>query len=324
MLGDTDRESKFSADLQMDNPAFTSDDGEEPAEPAEQQQRGSIFAVFPEVLVLGRMPKAAHLFVMAAFVANGIGWGLTTPFVFGSMSGYEDPSALLWLAGAGFGVGNLLFSLVVGSLRLAVAPAAGLELLGINEMELSDGSIKSLKTWRMLLFYNGALPYLVFVCLVAAIPFLLSPEEYRSITNSIPVTGEFRLLLWCWYSTPVANLALGFLLFHSWFLSMKIGAALSAPKVQQVIDAVKRGRPAANTEDWHKTVTRRALDLHELMGLLTTVWGPSVGFFTLANWTCAAGILCFLLEQKFFSGLNDMFGLPGGTVWVAICVLLFT
>ena len=96
----------------------------------------------------------------------------------GSMSGYEDPSALLWLAGAGFGVGNLLFSLVVGSLRLAVAPAAGLELLSINEMELSDGSIKSLKTWRMLLFYNGALPYLVFVCLVVAIPIAKNPFMY--------------------------------------------------------------------------------------------------------------------------------------------------
>ena len=238
------------------------------------------------------------------------------------MSGYEDPSALLWLAGAGFGVGNLLFSLVVGSLRLAVAPAAGLELLGINEMELSDGSIKSLKTWRMLLFYNGALPYLVFVCLVAAIPFLLSPEEYRSITNSIPVTGEFRLLLWCWYSTPVANLALGFLLFHSWFLSMKIGAALSAPKVQQVIDAVKRGRPAANTEDWHKTVTRRALDLHELMGQLTTVWGPGVGFFTLANWSFAAAGLCALLDPLFLPGWNGAVGLPDGTMTATDIVLL--
>jgi hypothetical protein len=42
---------------------------------------------------------------------------------------------------------------------------------------------------------------------------------------------------------------MGSMLMHSWVMSMKIGAALTAPNVQQVIDAAKRGRPAASTED---------------------------------------------------------------------------
>ena len=72
------------------------------------------------------------------------------PFLCGNFGGYTDPSALLhvWLAGAGFSVANLPFPLVVNSLRLAVAPAAGLEALGINEVEISDERIKSLKIWR--------------------------------------------------------------------------------------------------------------------------------------------------------------------------------
>ena len=60
--------------------------------------------------------------------------------------------------------GLLCFSVVPGSLRLAVAPGGGLELLGINEVELSAESIKSLKTWKMLLFNNGALPWVTYAC----------------------------------------------------------------------------------------------------------------------------------------------------------------
>ena len=70
MLGDTDREP--SADLQQldnlsaDNPVFNPvEDGAElaePFEPAEQQRGGTVFAVFPEVLAFGRMPKAAYSF----------------------------------------------------------------------------------------------------------------------------------------------------------------------------------------------------------------------------------------------------------------------
>ena len=66
-------------------------------------------------------------------------------------------------------------------------------------------------------------------------------------------------------------LGMGPVLLHSWVMTMRIGAALTAPSVQQVIDAAKRGQPAASTADWHKNVTRPALDLHDLMGQLTTV-----------------------------------------------------
>ena len=93
MLGDTDRQR--SADLQqVDNPAFTpADDSGEPAEPmaepAEKQPpRGTVFAVSPEVLAFGRMPKAAHLLVVAAFIINGTLWYSTLPFMWGKMTGY--------------------------------------------------------------------------------------------------------------------------------------------------------------------------------------------------------------------------------------------
>ena len=134
--------------------------------------------------------------------------------------------------------------------------------------------------------------------------------------------GEFGFLLWASYSQPIFCVALGLMLTHSWFLTMKIGAALTAPKVQQVIDATKRGRPTASTEDWHKNVTRRALDLHELMGQLTTVWGPGVGFFTLANWAFAVGMACMLLEPQLCPGLDAMMGLPGGTWTVLLLAFL--
>ena len=162
----------------------------------------------------------------------------------------------------------------------------------------------------MLLFNNFALPWVAYGSVIAAFPFMLSPKAYRAICDSIPVTGEFGFLLWAWYAQPVVAFGLGLVLLHSWFLSMKIGAAITAPmKVQQVIDAVKRGRPAASTEYWHKNVTRSALDLHEPMGQLTTVWGPGVGFFTLANWAFAVGTAaCFMLESKFGQSLDDMTG----------------
>lgn len=184
MLGDTDRER--SADLEPDdsveNPAFTPGDGK-PAEPAEQQQRGTVFAVFPEVLAFGRMPKAAHLFVVAAFVANAFNWCATVPFFCAEMAGYTDPSALIWLTSVSFAAGNLCYSVVLGSLRLAVAPGGGLELLGINEVELSDESIKSLKTWRVLLFTTQQV-WVVDAFLVFAFPFLMSPETYRRVIDS--------------------------------------------------------------------------------------------------------------------------------------------
>ena len=317
MLEVADRER--TADLQqLDNPAFTSDDGEEPAEPdepAEQQRSGAVFAVFSEVLAIGRMPKAAYQLNMVTLAANAITWCTTTPFLVAHISagspisGDTAPSALIWAGGLFFVLGNIFYPLVVGSLRLAVAPGAGLELLGINEMELSDESIKSLKTWRLLLFSNGTLPWVLFICGMGAYPFLLSPEEYRFVSNTIP-TGEFGLLLFFCFTNPMCGVTIGLVLLHSWFLSMKIGAAITAPmKVQQVIDAVKRGRPAASTEYWHKNVTRSALDLHEPMGQLTTVWGPGVGFFTLANWAFAVGTAaCFMLESKFGQSLDDMTG----------------
>ena len=328
MLGDTDRQR--TVDLQpddsADNPAFTRSPGDgelaEPAEPAEQQQqRGTVFAVFPEVLAFGRMPKAAHLFVVAAFVTNAIDWVAVAPFICATVAGYTDPSALIWLGSVIFGAAMFFFSAVLGSLRHAVALGAGLELLGNNEVELSAESIKSLKTWRMLLFNNFALPWVAIGCFVVAMPFIMSPETYRQICESIPMTGKFGYLLWSWYSQPVVNYAMGLLLMHSWFLTMKIGAALTAPKVQQVIYAAKRGRPAANTEDWHKNVTRPALDLHELMGQLTTVWGPGVGLFTLANWLLAVGIACLFLEPKLMLAMDDMSGFPGGS-WTVLCAVL--
>ena len=257
MLGDTDRAR--SADLQLpqdssaDNPGVTAthnpafEAGEEGAvvEPSAEQQSGAVFPVFPEVLALGRMPKAAYLFLAAAFVLNALGFLDVMPFLNGNLAGYTDPSALLWLAGATLAAGNLFFPLVLGSLRLAVAPAAGLEALGINEVELSDARIKSLKIWRMLLFLNGALPFVVCVCVFAAIPWLIPPERYRDICASIPLAGALGLHLWLNFALPVAFTAMGLMVWHSWFLSMKLGAALSAPKVQRVIDAARRGRPAA-------------------------------------------------------------------------------
>ena len=240
------------------------------------------------------------------------------------LPGYTDPSALIWLACVAYGAGNLLFSVVFGSLRLAVAPGAGLELLGINEVELSAESIKSLKTWRILLFNNFALPWVCVAFAAIAMPIVMSPEMYRSVCDGIPVTGEFGFLLWAWYSQPILPMvgaSIGLVLLHSWFLTMKIGGALTAPKVQQVIDAAKRGRPTANTEDWHKNVTRHALDLHELMGQLANVWGSGVGFLTLANWAFAVGGASFFLDPKWAPGMDDMMGLPGGS-WTVLLVVL--
>ena len=329
MMGDTDRQR--SADLDSSsaddnpvtitpNPAVTE---EEAAASSAEQQIGTVFGVFPEVLALGRMPKAAHHLLTVAFVLNSLGWAGLTPFVNANYAGYSDPSALLWLSGACFGASNLLLPLVVGSLRLAVAPAAGLEALGINEMELSDESIKSLKKRRLQLFQGGAIPFLGNACIIAALPWLISPERYREICDSIPL-GAFGAHLWTNFAVPVAFTAAGLMVWHSWFLSMKLGTALSAPKVQRVIDAAKRGRPATSPEDWDKHVTRPALDLHGLMGQLTEVWGGGVGYFTLVNWLFATAVLCLLLDPKFCPGLDAALGFPGGFCTVITCVFLVT
>ena len=87
----------------------------------------------------------------------------------------------------------------------------------------------------------------------------------------------------------------------------------------------KRGRPAASTEVWHKNVTRPALDLHELMGQLTTVWGSGVGCFTLANWSFAVGIhvAYVLLDPEASTSVGRRDGSPGrhaGT-WTAAQVV---
>jgi hypothetical protein len=337
MLSDTDRAR--SEDLQQDssadnpppgvtaitnNPSFAAPVFEqEAADPSAEQQSGAVFPVFPEVLALGRMPKAAHLLVAAAFVLNGLGWAGVGPFLFGNFAGYTDPSALLWLCGAVFGAGNLLFPLVASSLRLAVAPAAGLEALGINEMELSDESIKSLKIWRVLLFQT-ALTFVGGAGLGATTPWLISPERYRDICASIPLAGALGLHLWFGFALPVALIAMGLMVWHSWFMSMKLGAALSAPKVQRIIDAARRGRPATSPDDWHKHVTRPALDLHGLMGQLTKVWGGGVGYFTVINWLFTIGMLCLILDPKACPGFEAAIGLPGGSFTAWCCVLLVT
>jgi hypothetical protein len=342
MLGDTDRAR--SVDLQQDdssadnvnppgvtaithNPAAFAAAPEQKAavmEPSAEQQSGSaVFAVFSEVLALGRMPKAAHQLVVVSFVLNGLGWFSVGPFLWGNFAGYTDPSALLWLSAALIGTGNLLFPLVVSSLRLAVAPAAGLEALGINEVQISDESIKSLKKWRVLLFQT-ALTFVGSAGLTAATPWLISPERYRDLCASIPLTGALGLHLWFGFALPVALLGMGLMVFHSWFLSMKLGAALSAPKVQRVIDAARRGRPATSPEDWHKDVTRPTLDLHGLMGQLTKVWGGGVGYFTVINWLFSIGMLCLILDPKVCPGFEAAIGLPGGFFTALCCVLLVT
>ena len=58
------------------------------------------------------------------------------------------------------------------------------------------------------------------------------------------------------------------------------------------------------------------------MGQLTTVWGPGVGFFTLANWSFAAAGLCALLDPLFLPGWNGAVGLPDGTMTATDIVLL--
>ena len=118
--------------------------------------------------------------------------------------------------------------------------------------------------------------------------------------------------------------AMGLMVWHSWFLSMKFGAALSAPKVQRVIDAARLGRPAASPGDWDTHVTRPALDLHGLMGQLTEVWGGGVGYFTLVNWLFATAVLCLLLDPKYCPGSDAALGFPGGFTTVVTCVVLAT
>ena len=224
MMGDTDRQR--SADLDSSsaddnpvtitpNPAFTE---EEAAASSAEQQSGSkstVFAVFSEVLALGRMPKAAHHLLTVTFVLDSLGWAGLAPFVNANFAGYSDrPSALLWLGCAFIGVSSLLFPLVMSSLCLAVAPAAGLEALGINEMELSDESIKSLKKRRLQLFQGGAIPFLGNACIIAALPWLISPERYREICDSIPL-GAFGFHLWVNFAVAVTFTARGLMVWHS-------------------------------------------------------------------------------------------------------------
>ena len=148
------------------------------------------------------------------------------PFLDGTVAGYTDPSALLWLQGdVTVAAGQLFYSVVFGSLRV--------------DDDWWSQSIHPV---------SGAVSH-----------------RLRRRPNGRIRAPSLR------YTQPVVAFGLGLVLLHSWFLTMKIGAALTAPKVQQVIDAAKRGQPAASTADWHKNVTRPALDLHELMGQLTTV-----------------------------------------------------
>ena len=221
MMGDTDRQR--SADLDSSsaddnpvtitpNPAVTE---EEAAASSAEQQIGTVFGVFPEVLALGRMPKAAHHLLTVTFVLDSLGWAGLAPFVNANFAGYSDrPSALLWLGCAFIGVSSLLFPLVMSSLCLAVAPAAGLEALGINEMELSDESIKSLKKRRLQLFQGGAIPFLGNACIIAALPWLISPERYREICDSIPL-GAFGFHLWVNFAVAVTFTARGLMVWHS-------------------------------------------------------------------------------------------------------------
>ena len=103
---------------------------------------------------------------------------------------------------------------------------------------------------------------------------------------------------------------------------MKIGAALAAPKVQQVIDAAERGLPATSPVDWHKHVTRPALDLHALMGQMTQTWGRGVGCFAVSNWLFAAGTLCLMLDPKYARGFDDTMGLPAGVATASCFVFI--
>ena len=332
MLGDIDREP--SADLQQldnltadNNPVFNPgrEDGAELAEPAaveHQQSAGAIFAVFPEVLAFGRMPKAAYSFFTFLNVLVLVLDFVVFPFICASVAGYTDPSALLWLGGPCNGVGCVFYPSMVASLRLAVAPGAGLEQLGINEMELSDESVKKLKKWRTLAFNHGAFPWIFSGCLVFAMPFLISSERYRDICDRIPLLGAFGFHLLMNFAAAGGAVLSGLLVYHSWFLSMKIGAALAAPKVQHVIDAAKRGRPATSPEDWHKHVTRPALDLHALMSQMTQIWGRGVGCFTAACGCQAVSMLCFMLDPKFARGCDDALGLPGGFMIAMLGVFL--
>ena len=140
--------------------------------------------------------------------------------------------------------------------------------------------------------------------------------------DSIPLAGALVLHLWVDFVVPVALTAMGIMVWHSWFLSMKLGAALSAPKVQRVIDAARRGRPATSPEDWDKDVTRPALDLHGLMGQLTEIWGAAVGYFTLINWLFAIATLCFVLDPQLLPGAEAAVGLPAGSLTAFLCFLL--
>ena len=271
-LGGADENANPLAD---DASAVFEGEGERLAVAADLNEPAQVFTMFPEVLALGRS-RALHVVMSAACIGSGLGWIFVVPFTASVFTSYGQPSALLYLGCSLGGVSNFCFLPALSSLRNALAPdeGVGLDLLGLNERELSHDSTKSLKRWRLILWNNGAVPLVLCGALQSAGVLALSPEHYNEACNRVPVTGQVGFHLHYNFAFPIACVGMGPMLAHAWFLTMKVGAALAGPEVQRVIDEVKRGQPATHTDDWNENVNRRAVGLHVLMGELTTIWGP--------------------------------------------------
>ena len=271
-LGGADENANPLAD---DASAVFEGEGERLAVAADLNGPAQVFTMFPEVLALGRS-RALHVVMSAACIGSGLGWIFVLPFVLSVFTSYGQPSALLYLATLLGGVSNFCYLPALSSLRNALTPdeGVGLDLLGLNERELSHDKTKSLERWRLILWNNGAMPLVLLGAFSFATPFLMSPEHFNEACNRVPVTGQVGAYFWVSLTHPIACVGMGPMLAHAWYLTMKVGAALAGPKVQRVIDEVKRGQPATHTDDWNENVNHRAVGLHVLMGELTTIWGP--------------------------------------------------
>lgn len=248
MLGVTDRQP--SADLapaefgnpleptadSSGQPPSSTEGGPVPALPSFESSADVLFVMFPEVQAFGTS-QALHAAATVGLVLNCFGWVTMMPFWLTSFTPYQAPSALIYTGCCCGGIASLFVMPTLGSLRVALRPAEagdGLCALGLNEQVINKASVSSLNKWRIQLWLNGAAPLVLLSIFFFSLPIVfVTQEQYQTLCQNIP-TGQIGLHMFFNFSFPLTTFALGPMVAHAWFLTMKVGAALSRPKVSPI------------------------------------------------------------------------------------------
>eukprot|EP01051_Picozoa_sp_SAG22_P003477 SAG22_NODE_170_length_16713_cov_33.746298_9_plen_243_part_00 len=228
--------------------------------------------------------------------------------------GYARPSDLLLVQHSLVCVALWCSVLPLRAIKLALDPSSGtLARLGAGAQEVDAGSATRLGRWRVLLSLNAGSFFAAMLLFGLAVP-LGMPAVFGSTIG--PVQWVNWTAGWPW-----GTLNLCWLDGCVFWLTMKMAAVLARPRIQAVIESVRR-TDASDEEEWRARVTRPALELDALMGTLTATWGTGLGGFALTCWIFAGGLFAGLLDAEFTAGWDVMtrhlgVGVPDGT-WRAV------